>query len=78
MEILSGDISMFGNISENKSFLLVYECFIIKLDIKNKKGKQAWNLYQKERNSRDALTLLKLIANECYRVRYALVILRSD
>lgn len=37
------------------------------VDIKNKKGELAWNLYQKERNSRDAGTLLKLIANDCYR-----------
>uniref|UniRef100_A0A914C3E8 Intraflagellar transport protein 56 n=1 Tax=Acrobeloides nanus TaxID=290746 RepID=A0A914C3E8_9BILA len=47
--------------------LLTYQLCLLRAYIKNKKGKQAWNFYQKERNSRESPTILKLVANDCYR-----------
>ena len=39
-------------------------------DIMNRKSRLAWELYLKMETSGESFSLLQLIANDCYKVRY--------
>lgn len=55
----------------------VYQSWLVRCFIMNRKPQRAWDLYERLQDSAESFSLLQLIANDCYRMGQFMTSLRA-